>query len=399
MRAVYYEEQLSHFKDENEKKMKMAEDIRDLCARKIIGEKRGLLKDIYYEEYRIRQVRARKARAAFHLWRNKHGKELKKENILEKEGVSFSPEYAAREIESLLGAQKDVSDIRVALKGGTEIKVSDLKKLSTETEWQQLIAQKGTGLQASLREFLDYYLHDEADKIVIKNTNASEKELQVIDTGRVALLYLQVKYGMAGKGIYPGMMLDVAFTPTELYDHFHKIQKSLSDVINVQVQYTVVPDNRAAEEFLEQLNDGKDFAQLAGRYAVRREFVTTARWHLLQGYNRALPLAKREKRGYYDKLFIDMASRDVTEPEPYHGKDGVVLARLRNIKKAIEKVSFEESSWKVKHDLQVQLLKEQYAQDMKDTIFDHDITIHLPPVPAKPTKEPAPDSTKNPVKK
>lgn len=385
LRIVYYDDQLSEYKDESEKKWKIVQDIRDIYARKILAEKKGLLKDIYYPEYLIKQIRARRARSALHIYKTRHGPQLKKEELFEKEGVKFSPEYAAREIENLRSSGKSMDHIRLAVKNDSEITLGHIKKICNNNEWQQLIAQNGVGLQNSLREFLEHYLFEKEDNALIDKMGAVESEIEVLDIGRVAVLYLQLKYGMAGKGIYPGMMFDVKFTPTELYDHFHKIQRSLSHLISAQLQYTVVADEKKAEEFLQLLDNGKDFYQLTGKFAVKPQFIHTGKFHQLKGYDRSLPVAKRERRNYYDKLFIDMASRDMTEPEPYKGKDGFIIARLKNIMKAQDKVSFEESGWRVKHDLQVKLLGEQFKQDMKDTIENANLEIRLPPFEGNPS--------------
>ncbi|MBS0617707.1 MAG: hypothetical protein JSR44_05925, partial [Spirochaetes bacterium] len=68
---------------------------------------------------------------------------------------------------------------------------------------------------------------------------------------------------------------------------------------------------------------------------------------------------------YYDRLIIDMASRDVKKPEPYLGRDGVIIVRIYNVGRALEKVHLVDVNWKVENDLRTKLLGEVYELDVR----------------------------------
>ena len=62
-----------------------------------------------------------------------------------------------------------------------------------------------------------------------------------------------------------------------------------------------------------------------------------------------------------------MAGRDVSKPDPYLGKDGIVIVRIYDVSRALEKVQLSEVSWKVENDLRTKLLGAVFEEDVKDS--------------------------------
>ena len=62
-----------------------------------------------------------------------------------------------------------------------------------------------------------------------------------------------------------------------------------------------------------------------------------------------------------------MAGRDVNKPEPYLGKDGIVIVRIYDVDRALEKVQLSDVSWKVENDLRTKLLNAVFEEDVKDS--------------------------------
>jgi hypothetical protein len=213
-----------------------------------------------------------------------------------------------------------------------------------------------------LKSWLEKQIHDR----LVWQLSADERELRRFDHNRVAVLFLKVKYGKAGKGIYPTGIDQIPLTPNEIYDHFHKMQNTLADVLWVKAAYTVVAEENLAEELIAKLDKGASFPELAARYAIAPKFIETAKPKIYPGYDRSKDIEAREKRDYYDRLIIDMAGRDVTKPDPYLGKDGIVIVRIYEVSRALEKVKLQDVSWKVENDLRLKLLGEVYEHDVRD---------------------------------
>jgi hypothetical protein len=96
------------------------------------------------------------------------------------------------------------------------------------------------------------------------------------------------------------------------------------------------------------------------------KFIPTAKPTIYRGYDRSKDIEDREKRDYYERLILDMAGRDVTKPEPYLGRDGIVVVRIYEVSRALEKVKLQDVSWKVENDLRLKLLGEVYDHDIRD---------------------------------
>jgi hypothetical protein len=144
------------------------------------------------------------------------------------------------------------------------------------------------------------------------------------------------------------------------------MQNALADVLWVKAAYTVVSEENLGEELLAKLGKGADFEKFVAKYASSPKYIKTATPAIIPGYDRKKGLDERENRDYYDRLILDMASRDVTKPDPYLGRDGIVIVRIYEVSRALEKIKLQDVNWKVENDLRTKMLSEVYELDIRD---------------------------------
>jgi hypothetical protein len=282
------------------------------------------------------------------------------------ENLHYDEKKFLREFRTTHLSGGKVADVLVATFEGRPVYYKNLKRVMTVSDYAQFPTYTEQALQSGMRDVLKAWLQKQIHDRMVWQMSADERELLRFDHNRVGVLYLKVKYGKAGKGIYPAAMENIPLTPNEIYDHFHKMQNTLADVLWVKAAYTVVAEENLAEELIAKLDKGGSFPELARRYAIAPKFIETAKPRIYPGYDRSKDVEAREKRDYYDRLIIDMAGRDVTKPDPYLGKDGIVVVRIYDVSRALEKVKLQDVSWKVENDLRLKLLGEVYEQDVHD---------------------------------
>ena len=366
LKKVYYEGQFAEEEIEAKRNVAIANDIVDLETQGALATKKGLEKDESYREYRHRQLRARHGRTAITYWREKYKDKFNWEMVFPSEKMIFKGKDFVKDFFSTIKTGGNIEQVIVAQFEEKPLTISDLRTIMTVSESAELQYQTEIPLLSTVKELLKFWLEKKIHDRYCKMIFADEKELIRYDHARVAQLFLKVKYAKAGKGIYPGAMDKIYFKPMELYDHFFKMQKTLADVLEVKAVFTVVEDENRAEELIAKYDKGADFFELAKKYAVSEKFVTTAKPFLIQGYDKKRRIDDQEKRDYYHKLILDMASRDVLKPDPYLGRDGIVVVRILDVKRDLAKVKYEEVNWKVEHDLQIKMLNQLFVEDLKD---------------------------------
>ncbi|MBV6493892.1 MAG: hypothetical protein LDLANPLL_01916 [Turneriella sp.] len=366
LRDVYYQDQFEDEETPQARNKAILEDLADLDGIGSLATKKGLKKDPSYADYMFRQKQARYGKAAIVHWQKKYKEKFNWEMLFAAEGLKYDQKQFAQAFGDLVNRGKEVDALEVAEYEGKKIIFSDLKMLMPPLDYDQVRHLRGQGILSAMKDALKAYLEKKIYDKMVKQYFADEKQLLRYDHDRVGVLYLKVLYGKAGKGIYPASMEKIPLQPKEVYDHFFKMQNTLADVLWVKAAYTVVAEDSYADEILEKLKRGEDFEKLAARYAIAPKFAQTARPHRIKGYNPKRGVDEREARNYYDRLILDMASRDIKEPEPYLGRDGIVIVRFYDIKRALEKVKLTDVAWKVENDLRTQMLNAVYEPDIKD---------------------------------
>lgn len=366
LKAHYYE---GHFEEEESvetRNRQIVNDLADLDAIGRLATAKGLRKDPYYAEYLYRQKHARHSKAAVAYWQQKYREKFNWQMLFAAENLHYEEKTFLRDFAAARKARTAPAAVRVATYGEHPVYYRDLKSVMTVSDYAEFPQYTEQALQSAMREVLRSWLQKQCHDRIIWQMAADERELARFDHNRVAVLYLKVRYGKAGKGIYPATLDAIPLTPNEIYEHFHQMQNTLADVLWVRAAYTVVADENLAEELMAKLEKGSSFPELAARYAMAPKFVPTAKPRVYPGYDRTKDIEAREKRDYYDRLIIDMAGRDATSPEPYLGRDGIVVVRIYAVGRALEKIRLQDVSWKVQNDLRLKLLGEVYVHDVRD---------------------------------
>ncbi|GAB4423613.1 MAG: hypothetical protein OHK0011_03650 [Turneriella sp.] len=366
LKAYYYQGQFEEEESVEARNRQIINDLADLDAIGHLATSKGLKKDAYYHEYMYREQHARHGKAAVGYWQQKYKDKFNWQMLFSAENLDYDEKRFLRDFRATHLSGGKIADVLVARFEGRPVYYRDLRRVMTVSDYAQFPNYTEQALQSGMRDVLKAWLQKQIHDRLVWQMSADERELLRVDHNRVAVLYLKVKYGKAGKGIYPGGIDNIPLTPTEIYDHFHKMQNTLADVLWVKAAYTVVAEENLAEELIAKLDKGGNFAELAARYAIAPKFIKTAKPTVYQGYDRTKDIEAREKRDYYDRLIIDMAGRDVTKPEPYLGRDGIVVVRIYDVSRALEKIRLQDVSWKVENDLRLKLLGEVYEHDVRD---------------------------------
>lgn len=366
LKAYYYQGQFEEEETVEARNRQIINDLADLDAVGSLATRHGLKKDPYYAEYMYRQMRARHGKAAIGYWQEKYKDKFNWQMLFAAEKLDYDEKRFVKEFQKTHQAGGKVADVQVARFEGRPVYYHNLKSVMTISDYEQFPNYTEPALQSGMRDTLKAWLEKQIHDRLVWQLSADERELLRFDHNRVGVLFLKVKYGKAGKGIYPTAMEQIPLKPQEVYDHFHKMQNTLADVLWVKAAYTVVGEENLAEELIAKLDKGESFEKLAARYAIAPKFIATARPTIIKGYDRSKDVEAREKRDYYDRLILDMAGRDVTKPDPYLGRDGIVVVRIYDVARALEKVQLQDVSWKVENDLRTKLLNEVYELNVKD---------------------------------
>lgn len=364
-KEIYYAGQFEEEESVQKRNLAIVNDLADLDGVGALATRKGLKKDGYYAEYMHRQEVARHGKAAIWFWKQKYKDKFNWDMIFAAEGLKYDEKRFAKEFIDTVRRDKDHREVFVAEFEGKKIRYKDLRHVMTYSDYEQFKNYQEPALISGMHEVVKEWLEKQIHDRVLDSMFADEKELRRFDHNRVGVLYLKVKYGKAGKGIYPGAMDKIKLTPMEIYNHFEKMQNTLAQVLWVDAAYTVVGEDSIAEDIIAKLDKGDDFVKLAQKYALHPQFVQTARRTRIMGYDMTKNIDARENRSYYDRLIIDMASRDVKKPEPYLGRDGVIIVRIYNVGRALEKVHLVDVNWKVENDLRTKLLGEVYELDVR----------------------------------
>jgi len=365
MKNVFYTGQFEEEETPEKRNRAIVNDLIELDAVGRLATRKGILKDASYAEYSFRQQHARYGKAAIYHWQQKYKEKFNWQMLFSAEKLEYDEDRVAEKIIEAVRAGLPIEPIKIGTHEGKEIRYEDLRPVMTVSDFQQIRNSAPTPLKTAMREILKAWLEKKIHDQLVKSMFADETELKRFDHNRVSVLFLKVKYGKAGKGIYPGHMDKFVLKPVEIYDHYHKMQNALADVLWVKAAYTVVAEESQSEELMAKLDKGGDLLALAPRYASSAKYIETAKPHMIRGFSKKERLDDREKRDYYERLILDMAGRDVMKPEPYLGKDGIVIVRMYDVSRALEKVKLEDVSWKVENDLRTKMLNESFDIDVR----------------------------------
>lgn len=367
MKDIFYQGQFEEEETPAKRNQAILNDLADLEGMGSLGTRKGLKTDPSYPEYMFRQERARHGKAAISYWQKKYKDKFNWQMLFAAENLKYDEKKFLKIFTDTVARGQKYEDIVVAEFEEKPVAYRDLKSVMTVSDYEQFKGLTTAAMTAGMKETLKAWLEKKIHDRLVHNYFADEHELRRFDHNRVAVLFLKVKYGKAGKGIYPGSMDKITLKPMEIYDHFHKMQNTFADVLWVKAAYTVVNEESLGEELLAKLNKGADFEKVVAKYAAAPKFIRTAKAFTIKGYDRSKGLdVDREKRDYYERLILDMASRDVTKPDPYLGKEGIVIVRIYEVSRALETIKLQDVSWKVENDLRTKMLNAVFEPDIRD---------------------------------
>ncbi|MBS0618950.1 MAG: hypothetical protein JSR44_12225, partial [Spirochaetes bacterium] len=298
-KEIYYAGQFEEEESVQKRNLAIVNDLADLDGVGALATRKGLKKDGYYAEYMHRQEVARHGKAAIWFWKQKYKDKFNWDMIFAAEGLKYDEKRFAKEFIDTVRRDKDHREVFVAEFEGKKIRYKDLRHVMTYSDYEQFKNYQEPALISGMHEVVKEWLEKQIHDRVLDSMFADEKELRRFDHNRVGVLYLKVKYGKAGKGIYPGAMDKIKLTPMEIYNHFEKMQNTLAQVLWVDAAYTVVGEDSIAEDIIAKLDKGDDFVKLAQKYALHPQFVQTARRTRIMGYDMTKNIDARENRSYY----------------------------------------------------------------------------------------------------
>lgn len=368
LKKVVYDKQFESEKTREARNRAIVHDLATYDAIGRLGTLKGVKKDISYGEYLFRQRRARYGRAAIWYWQNKYKDSFNWQMLFAAEKLDYDENAAIARLKTANLEKKQSDDVHIGDFEGKKIYYRNFRGLVPDSDYVAIPQHNETAIASALRDMLKAWLEKQIHDRLVWQMSADHDELRRYDHDKVSELFIRVKYGMAGEGIYPGALEEIPLLPVEVYDHFNRMRNSLARVLWVKGAYTVVQNEKIGEQVIAELDKGTNFEKLASQYAIHPKFVATAKPFKILGFQLKHNVEDRESRSYYDRLLLSMASQDETTPKPYLGRDGIVVARIYDVGRALEDVKLDEVIWKVEFNLRTKMLNAVFKPDIDDSL-------------------------------
>jgi len=365
LRFVEYSEQSSE---------QIFENFQNSMASGYLADQLGLRDDPFYEKFLAISRRARKQRAAIQWIKHNTGtmdvdlKAAFKQYAIEsdvKKAIDNIVPCIQREQH---GFRLKCSDVVVGQFNNRPLTLSMIHPLMTANEWQQFLSFLPGPMETAYKNYLRRFLYHSIHEKVVDHFNPVLDELEQMDHYQVAKRYIAVKYGMAHEGIYPTGRLSLDFPDTVLFNHFFAIKDRFLPVKHVQVQYSVFENMDMANMVHQKLREGEKLIDLAMQYAIHDYFVQTAYPHQLSGYGVDGMPSHPEKRPIIDNFLLDAARNNQLLPNPHPLDQGVLVAKLSDLKRQNLQLKYREYQFAVRRDLTLKVLSKKYRVDLEDAL-------------------------------
>lgn len=367
--------------------------IKDLKRLEAVGElaaRMNIHKNEFYYSFRAREMKARHERAASYLFTSRFGENYRFHQLWQYYKIEAASGHGtvARPLpqaEKLFKRAK-TDKVTVFTSADKKITLKDLRVYMTEGRYRQLFSYRGRALQDALRQALQSWMNHRAHDELVETLNADIDTLERLDHNKISDLFIRVKYSIGAKGIYPTDTIEIDFSRQELFDHYHRIFNRLSRLRSVKAQYTVVSDLEKARKIINDMKNGKNFIRLAELYAVEKRFEKTAHPQIIRNDSDS-DFRSDSRYNYWQKLILDIAERNIQNPEPYFSPDGVGVINILRIKRDSSNLDFKEYEWYVKNDLRNKLLRKQLKIDIEETVSELKFNIYREKIPRRYTEK------------
>ncbi len=343
----------------------LIQELVELDAKGLLADRLGFRKDPAREKYVLLEKRRRLQKAAYAFFSRKLGERFSPAEMLAAMNVRPGIDGAVKAIGAVTGrAISPPGSVIVAEWPGGAVRLADLRETMLPGEWEQLLALGPAPLAGALEENLRRWAYGAGSGLLARETGADEDELARFDRCRAAALFLAAKYGFADEGIYPAKIIEVDLEPKELMLHFAKIRDRFLPLKRALVRYTAVKDLKAADQFVDALKKGEDFAVLAEKHAISAAFRATAARH----YIREDAVAGTGDAAEARRFVLGAARQNIREPVKSITRYGVLVAQVLSTERVKKEVRYGDYISTVRYELNRELLRRQFPIDLDDMV-------------------------------
>ncbi|MEH7886292.1 peptidylprolyl isomerase [Bacillus sp. JJ1609] len=225
------------------------------------------------------------------------------------------------------------------------------KVIELESE-KQKIKVTGTEIDEELTKLQDSYGGEDAFASALQQNNVS------IDQVREDIEY----YLLAEKMIEPSIKI----TEEEMKTYFEENKDSFDQKEQVKASHILVKDEAAAKKVKEELDNGKDFAELAKKYSTDK---SNAEAGGDLGY-----FAKGEMAEEFEKAAFNLKIDEISEP--VKTEFGYHIIKVSD-KKAAKAAEFEDHKNEIKEKLLDEKIQAEYPNWLKDKKANYKIKQYL----------------------
>ena len=351
---IYKDEQIERLQkgvSEKEIEQEFLEKLKTYEALGALALDLKIEKNEYFQQFLALQNKSRYSKAAFAYWRQKLGGDFSFSDVFQYYDVKVNPSSAIAAIERFrAGGSTEKTTILGSWKRG-DITLADLRLAVTTLEYKTFLGLDSKPLKDALPEKIRSFLAKVAHDEMRHNYRAYESELQRWDLSQVADKFVRVKYGIAGKGIYPDEPIEVPVSMEEIYDVYHANLNRYARLQAVLVEEYFCFSKEEAEALIPQL--------------LQATFPKPSRIRYVQAYNNPDDFREKERRSDADNAILAAAYKNVRVSNPYPYGKGYAVAYMKTFQRA-EEPSVEKYSSKIEREIQLNLLRRQYELDLSD---------------------------------
>jgi len=225
------------------------------------------------------------------------------------------------------------------------------KVIELESE-KQKVKVTGTEIDEELTKLQDSYGGEDAFASALQQNNVS------IDQVREDIEH----YLLAEKMIEPSIKI----TEKEMKTYFEKNKDSFDQKEQVKASHILVKDEATAKKVKKELDNGKDFAELAKKYSTDKSNAATGGE---LGY-----FAKGEMAEEFEKAAFSLKIDEVSEP--VKTEFGYHIIKVSD-KKAAKAAEYEEHKKEIKEKLMDEKIQAEYPNWLKEKKADYKIKKYL----------------------
>ena len=199
--------------------------------------------DEYYSDFLAHQRLTRYSKAAFGLWAQLFQPNFQPDQVLEY--------YKIRPRLNELVFLENLPDSTIfAKQNGKDLSVILLKALASKSEWIHIKKNKGQKRKTTLETLFKKYIAYLGHKELMELTGSTENDFKIYDQCTVADLFLNRKYLIANKGMYPTRPIHDKMPLEKLLYYYEKKQKSITRPISVTASLKLVKTEQQAEQIV-----------------------------------------------------------------------------------------------------------------------------------------------------